>query len=139
MSNYKSRGGQYTVGIDQIDAAIKNELSIYADNIIDGIKREARSSIKRLVDETKATAPVGHRRAKHYRDAITYRRTEESARSITYTWLVRGSDYRLSHLLEDGHAKRNGGRVEGTHFIRKASVSIIEDYEKAVEEVVRRG
>ena len=127
------------IGIDQLSAVIKDELTIYSDHVIDGIKKEARKSIKRLVDETKATAPVGKRREKKYRDSITYRRTEESARSITFTWLVRGSNYRLSHLLEDGHATRDGGRTEGTHFIRKASIPVIEDYEKAVEEVIRNG
>ena len=127
------------IGIDQLSAAIKDELTIYSDHVIEGIKQEARKSIKRLVDETKATAPVGNRREKKYRDSITYRRTEESARSIVFTWLVRGSNYRLSHLLEDGHALRDGGRVEGTHFIRKASIPVIEDYEKAVEEVIRNG
>ena len=127
------------IGIDQLSAAVSNELTVYADNVIDGVKREAQKSMRNLVTETKATAPVGHRRAKHYRDSIASKKTEETAQSVTYTWYVKGSDYRLSHLLEDGHAKRNGGRVEGTHFIRKASISIIEDYEKAVEEVVRRG
>jgi hypothetical protein len=94
--------------------------------------------MSRLVKNTKATAPVGKRK-KHYRDSIKSKKTNESDRNITYTWYVNGPDYRLSHLLEDGHALRNGGRVEGTHFIQKATDPILEQYLKAVEEVIKNG
>lgn len=91
-----------------------------------------------LVKDTKATAPVGNR-SKHYRDSIKGKKTSEDDRSVSYTWYVDGPDYRLSHLLENGHAKKNGGRVEGTHFIKNASDPILEQYLKAVEEVIRNG
>lgn len=91
-----------------------------------------------LVKDTKATAPVGTRK-KHYRDSIKGKKTDENDRSVTYTWYVDGPDYRLSHLLENGHALRNGGRVEGTHFIKNASDPILEQYIKAVEEVITNG
>ena len=94
--------------------------------------------MSRLVKETKATAPVGKRR-KHYRDSITSKKQSESYRSVSYLWYVKGSDYRLSHLLENGHALRNGGRTRATHFIKNASDSVLEDYVRAVEEVVRNG
>ena len=90
-----------------------------------------------LVKNTKATAPVGNRR-KHYRDNIKSKEIK-NLRGSTYIWYVDGSDYRLSHLLENGHALRNGGRVEGTHFIKNAPDPIIEQYLKAVEEVIKNG
>ena len=127
-----------TISIDQLSEAITEELTLYGQNVIDGIKKEAKNSMSQLVKETKATAPVG-KRQKHYRDSISSKKTGENSRSVTYTWYVKGSDYRLSHLLEDGHAKRNGGRVEGTHFIQKATDPIIEQYLKAVEEVIKNG
>ena len=52
---------------------------------------------------------------------------------------MKGSNYRLSHLLNDGHQSRNGGRVQGTGFITKASEEILEEYEKEVEEVIKNG
>lgn len=91
-----------------------------------------------LVKDTKATAPVG-KRQKHYRDSIKSKKTAENDRAVEYTWYVDGSDYRLSHLLENGHALRNGGRVEGTHFIKNASDPILLQYIQAVEEVCRNG
>lgn len=127
-----------TIGVDQLGEAIAKELTIYGENVIEGIKNEAKSHIKQLVKDTKATAPVGNRK-KHYRDSIKSKKTMETDRAIEFTWYVDGSDYRLSHLLEKGHALRDGGRTTGTHFIQKASDPILEDYIKAIEEVIKNG
>lgn len=127
-----------TVSIDQLGEAIAQELTVYNTHVIDGIKKETRKSMKQLVADTKATAPVGNRK-KHYRDSITSKKLSENERSITMLWYVKGSDYRLSHLLENGHALRNGGRTNGTHFISKANDAIIKKYIEAVEEVIKNG
>ena len=127
-----------TIGIDQLGEAIAQELTLYGTNVIDGVKKEARKSMSQLVKDTKATAPVGKRR-KHYRDSITSRKISENERSVSYLWYVKGSDYRLSHLLENGHALRDGGRTDGTHFIENASDPILKKYIQAVEEVIKNG
>lgn len=127
-----------TISVDQLAEAINKELTLYSKNVIDGVKNEAKKSMDQLVKDTKATAPVGKRK-KHYRTHIKAKITQENERSVTHTWYVDGPDYRLSHLLEDGHALRNGGRVEGTHFIKNASDPILEQYVKAVEEVIKNG
>lgn len=127
-----------TIGVEELGDAIAEELTIYGENVIEGIKKEAKSSMSRLVKTTKATAPVGNRQ-KHYRDSIKSKKVSETGRAIEYVWYVAGSDYRLSHLLENGHALRNGGRVAGTHFIEKASEPILEEYLRAVEEVIKNG
>lgn len=127
-----------TIGVDQLGEAIAKVLTTYSDTIIDGIKKEAKNSISQLVKDTKATAPVG-KRTKHYRDSIKSKKQFENDRGVSFLWYVDGSDYRLSHLLENGHALRNGGRVEGTHFIQNATDPIVEAYLKAVEEVIKNG
>ena len=127
-----------TIGIDQLSETINKELTLYSQNVIDGIKKEAKKSANQLVKDTKATAPVG-KRQKHYRDSIKTKKMSENDKSVSYLWYVDGPDYRLSHLLEDGHALRNGGRVEGTHFIKNATDPILEKYVQAVEEVIKNG
>lgn len=127
-----------TVSIEQLSEEINRELTLYNDNVIEEIKKRAKESMSRLVQETKATAPVGNRQ-KHYRDSIKSKKTKENNWEVEYTWYVDGPDYRLSHLLENGHALRNGGRAAGTHFIRNASEPILEEYLQAVEEVCQNG
>ena len=126
------------VSIDQLSDAISKELTVYHREVIDGLKKEAKTSMSQLVKDTKATAPVGKRK-KHYRDSITYKKQWENDRGVVYVWYVKGSDYRLSHLLEKGHAKRNGGWVDGTPFIKKAKDPILEKYIQAVEEIIKNG
>lgn len=123
--------------IDLADA-INRELTVYSKEVADVIKNEAKIHMSELVKETKKTAPVGNRQ-KHYKDSIKSKKTSENDRGASYTWYVDGPDYRLSHLLENGHATRDGGRVEGTHFIQKASEPIIADYIQKVEEAIRNG
>lgn len=127
-----------TIGVNELGEAISRELKLYSENVVGGLKKTAKSSMSSLVKATKATAPVGAR-AKHYRDSISSKKTTESYREIEYQWYVRGSDYRLSHLLEKGHANRDGSRTSGTHFIQKASEPILEEYIRKVEEIIENG
>lgn len=126
------------IPIDELSEAVNQELKLYSEEVTNKLKKQAAKSMRELVKETKATAPVGYRK-KHYKSSIKSKKLKEDTRGITYVWYVAGSDYRLSHLLEDGHATRNGGRVEGTHFIRNATDRVIRDYEKAVEEAIKNG
>lgn len=125
--------------VDQLTSAIQGVLKDYNKVIVDGTKEAARKSMKELVKETKQTAPVGHRRKKHYKDSITSKKTWENSMGAEYLWYVKGSDYRLSHILENGHALRQGGRVSGTHFIKKATDRIVKEFVSKVEELIRNG
>ena len=121
---------------DQIAAAINRELTLYGENVIVGVKKEAKRSMNQLVKDTRASAPVDRG---VYQKSITSKKMAENNRSVSYVWYVAGSAYRLSHLLEKGHANRDGGRTPGTHFIRNASDPILRDYIQAIEEVIRNG
>lgn len=127
-----------TVSIDQLANEIEKDLTLYHKSIVEGINTEAKKSMSDLVKRTKATAPVGHRK-KHYRDNITSKKLSETDRGVTYVWYVKGSDYRLTHLLENGHALRNGGRVEGTHFVEKASDPILAEFKEKIEAIIKNG
>ena len=124
--------------IGGLAAAVEKELTLYEKHVNEGIRKQTDKSMRQLVKETKATAPVGHRK-KHYKNSITSKTTKDAVYAYEKTWYVRGSDYRLSHLLNNGHQLRDGGRYPGTQFITKASISILKDYEREVEEVLKNG
>lgn len=127
-----------TTTIDELTSTINGVLEEYHENVTDGIKKETRKAMKDLVKNTKDTAPVGHR-TKHYRDSISSKKLTDNRESLIMLWYVRGSDYRLSHLLNNGHALRNGGRYPGTNFIGNAVDVIIPFYVEKIKEVLKRG
>ena len=125
------------IQIDELNEAIKNALDEYNESVVAELKINTNKAMKDLVDNTKATAPVGNRH-KHYKDNISSKTISESKYGISKLWYVKGSDFRLSHLLNNGHALRNGGRYNGTNFIGKALDRIIPIYIKAVEEAIKK-
>lgn len=126
------------IKVGELAEAIADSLTIYGDDVTRQIKKLTQKKMNELVRLTKKTAPVGKRKS-HYKDAITSRKENESYRSVTYLWYVKAPEYRLSHLLEHGHATRNGGRTKAFGFIGKANDKIQKEYEKEVEEVIDGG
>lgn len=129
------------VGIEHLSAQIEKDLTIYSQEITDSLKDIAKDYSKELVKQTKATAPVGNRKANKYKDSIKSKKLNETPRGITYVWYVdsKDSNYRLTHLLVDGHVTRDGGRTRANDFLKKAVDDVIPKYLKAVEEVIKNG
>lgn len=125
--------------IDNLAETVNDVLEDYNQKVVNETKSESQKAMDELVAETKATAPVGKRRRGHYRDSITSDVDEETAMKLVMVWYVKGSNYRLSHLLNNGHALRDGGHYSGTKFITTAHDKIVQNYVKKIEEIVRNG
>lgn len=126
------------IKIEDLNRAITDALDEYQETVVNGLKKSTSQAMRDLVKQTKKTAPVG-KRDKHYRDSISSKTLSETRYGIAKMWYVKGPDYRLSHLLNNGHALRDGGRYPGTNFIGKAVDQIVEEYLKEVEEVLKNG
>ena len=109
-------------------------LTEYTKEITDAVKSETEKAMKELVDETNTTAPKNRPK---YSKSITSRTVSENARVLVKQWYVKPPEHRLTHLLNNGHQTRNGGRVDGTGFLSDAVDKVEKKYIKAVEEAVQ--
>ena len=125
-----------SINIDQLNAAITESLENYNEAVVTGLKKVATQAMKDLVKMTKETAPSDRG---VYQKSITSKTLSETQYGISKLWYVQGSAYRLSHLLNNGHALRDGGRYPGTNFIGIATDKVIDQYLRKVEEVLKNG
>lgn len=134
-----------TINVDELEKALNKILVDYNERLVTVVKKGARVHMAELVAETKRTAPAtdgspsGKDRRRHYRDNITSKKLREDYQSAVYVWYVKGADFRLTHLLEFGHATRNGGRTKAFHFIQTALDPIVRAYIREIEEACENG
>lgn len=120
-----------------LSSTIATHLQIYSGTVTDGIKKQTKQSMSKMVKLTKAQ--TFKRDTEEYRSSISSRLLRETARGVTYQWYVKAPHYRLSHLLEDGHVMKDGGRFKGYGFISAATETVREEYLRKIEEVIRNG
>lgn len=121
------------VTVDELAEAIGKELGDYFDDITEDVKTAVEVTTRECVAEIKQRSP---RRTGAYRRSWTATEMFNRRGSIRFT-VHNKKHYRLTHLLEDGHAKKNGGRVEGTPHIAPAEQNAEKNLIKRIEEAIR--
>lgn len=109
---------------------------MYSNEITKELKSASDEVMKDLVKNTKKDA---NKRTGSFAKAISSKRTQESSRSRVNTWYVKDPEYRKAHLLEKGHAKRNGRRTKAYGFISKNEEIANQEYERRAEEIIKNG
>jgi HK97 gp10 family phage protein len=106
-------------------------LSDYKDDISNIVEQDANEVGKEAVAELKQTSPKGAR--KEY--CKGWRLKKDKLGKNRYTVKIHNkTDSQLTHLLEFGHATRNGGHTEAQPHIRP----IEEEYSKKFEQKIRK-
>ena len=123
------------VSIDGLASAVMEELEEYNELATETMKAAVDRAGKTVRDEIRANAPV---RSGRYARSWTARRTRESATTLEVT-VYSPSRYMLAHLLEHGHAKRNGGRVRAIPHIAPAEAVGEEQLEQEIMRGLRDG
>lgn len=102
--------------IDDMAEEIVKGLTEYADLADTAMKKAVRKTANSVKKEISENAP---KRTGRYAKSWTAKKTKENSHSLEMT-VHSKNRYQLAHLLEHGHAKRNGGRVPGKPHIAPA-------------------
>ena len=121
------------VKIDQMAHVIMEGLQEYADLATDDMKAAVKKDGNEAKKDVQAGAPV---RSGKYKKSWTVKTTKENSNSLELTVHSRNR-YQLAHLLEFGHAKRNGGRTRAFPHIAPAEQRAAELLEKEVERALK--
>lgn len=115
------------ISIDDLAKEVNKACEVYADDVNRKIKEIIPGVAKDTVKELKTTSP---KRTGQY--AKGWGVKNESVRLTTTATVYNKKRYRLTHLLEKGHASRGGGRtVPPKPHIGKAE-------QKAINDVIKR-
>lgn len=119
------------VQIDRLAEEIERQLNDYAKHTTDEVKQIVLDVAKDVKDDISANAP--QKKGKYYK---SWRVKKVSENSNTLQVVVHSDKhYQLTHLLEFGHATRDGGRTREFPHIAPAEQRGIENFEEKIKEV----
>lgn len=122
------------ITIDQLSDAIQARLDTFETSVREGVKKAVDESMDEMVKETKNTA---QKRTGNYKKKIGATVGEDTLMKYSKVWHVKAPDYRLAHLLNNGHALRNSGRYAGNQHVTDAANHAVESFQHKLEEVIR--
>lgn len=126
--------------IDNLSKAITEEIKVYTASVTEGMKKANDECMKEFVSDTKRDAPKSNsRRRGTFSKNITSKTTFESPNKKVNTWFVKDPEYRLTHLIKNGHAKVNGGRTKAQDFITPNYEKLEKNFTEQVKEVIENG
>ena len=124
------------ISIDQLAGEIAEVLSEYSQEVVEKVNISSEKVGKETVKMLKATSP---KKTGKYAKSWAMKTEPEVGQPHKRIIHAKAPHYRLTHLLEHGHAKIGGGRVEGKPHIRPAEEEVIREFTAAVEEAIKRG
>ena len=123
-----------TISVDKLAEEVMNGLEEYAELTADVLKKEIQEAGKVAKQQISQTAP---RKTGRYAKSWAVKKISETSNSLEVT-VHSKNRYMLTHLLENGHAKRGGGRVAAIPHIAPAEETAILSLERNIERELGR-
>lgn len=108
---------------------IAKALTEYTDEITEALEKEKKDKGKKAVQLLEERSPKG--KTGKYAKGWTEKNID--GKEVVYNKI----NYQHTHLLEYGHAKRNGGRVAGKPHIRPVEEQINDEFLEGVKKVIK--
>lgn len=122
------------VPVGKLSDEIADLLNDYVDEIADGTDEAAKKYAQQCRKDIKANAKAKFGGSGKYANGWSIKQTSKERGTAAYT--VYNKYPGLPHLLENGHAKVNGGRVPGRTHIAPAEQDAVEGFQNEVEELI---
>lgn len=117
------------ISLEQLPDAISDILDEYQGEILSNLPEITDKVGKKGVQALKTSAKSKFNGTKY---AAGWRSTTEYTRMGANVTIYNAKLPGLPHLLEHGHAKRGGGRVEGRAHIQPVEEKLIKEYERKI-------
>ena len=115
--------------INDLTKDLARELTRYSGLVKEEFEEAKKETAKNLVKDLKQTSPE---LTGDYRKGWKMKKEKDG-------YVVHNkTDYQLTHLLEKGHAKRDGGRVSPQVHIKPAEEKHIKEFLEKVEKAIRK-
>lgn len=118
-----------SIKVNDFLESVQGELAEYANEVTDDVKESVKYVAKETVREVKRQSPV---RSGAYKKSWGQTKVYEGPGGIRIT-IHNKKHYRLTHLLENGHALRNGGRTRAFPHIEPAEKFAERELQREVE------
>lgn len=129
-----------SVEVDSMAALIAEYMSNYTQDITNNVKKVVDTVGKEVDEEIKKHITFKQHTGKYVK-AFRVKTSFEDRYNKRNTWYVANGQYRLTHLLENGHALHQGGRTEAHPHIKYgeelAQKRMVELSKEAIEDAGR--
>ncbi len=122
------------ITVSALSEEIQNILQKNAGRITNKVKILAKETATELKKNTKKDSPV---LTGEHKKHINIRKVKETPTNATYIWHVKAPEYRLTHLIAKGHAKRGGGRVKGNFPLSEDVEKANKKFVKGIKEIIK--
>lgn len=123
--------------IDNLDNALADLLSEYSGGVAEKVKDDVDEVTAECLDGIRQDSPSDSRKVKYKYNRGWAKKTLQESATEKQNVIYNRTNYQLTHLLENGHAKVNGGRVEGKPHIAPNEAKAEEKLMKLVERDVQ--